>query len=74
MDNINGLRGYSKVFVYKSIDDPKLLYVSKSLHFLNKFFINRFNNNISKFTFDGEMMVRLRVYYIQVYHDRNNKV
>lgn len=64
----NDLRGYSKVFVYKSIYDPKILYVSKSLHFLNKFFISRYNDDLSKFTFDGEMMVRLRVYYVQVYH------
>jgi len=68
MDNTNDLRGYSKVFVYKSIDDPKLIYVSKSLHFFNKFFANRYNHDTSKFTFDGEMMVRLRVYYVQIYH------
>ena len=65
---INDLRGYSKVFVYKSIDNPKIIYVSKSLHFLNKFFANRYNGDISKFTYDGEMMARLGVYYAQVYH------
>jgi len=69
MDNkTNDLRGYSKVFVYKSIDDTKIIYVSKSLHFLNKFFVNRYNGDISKFSYDGEMMARLRVYYTQVYH------
>lgn len=69
MDNVKKpLRGYVKVFVYKSIDDPKIIYVSKSLHFLNKFFINRYNGDSSNFIYDGEMMVRLRIYYTQVYH------
>lgn len=69
MDNENNdLRGYSKVFVYKLIDNPKIIYVSKSLHFLNKFFVNRYDGDISKFIYEGEMMARLRVYYTQVYH------
>lgn len=65
---VNDLQGYKTVHVYKSIDDPKLIYVSKSLHFLNKFFINRFNGDTSKFIYEGEMMVKLRRYYIQTYH------
>lgn len=64
------LRGYKKVFVYKSINDSKLIYVSKSLHILDRFFLSRFNSDKSGFTYEGEMMVRLncKKYYIQIYH------
>jgi hypothetical protein len=62
----NSLRGYTKVFVYTS-KDGELKYVSRSLTFLDKFFINRYNGDKSNFIYEGEMMVKLKKYYAQSY-------
>jgi len=58
---------YTKVVSYKSNDNPYLIYVSRSEKFINYFFKDRFGTS-DNFTFDGEMMVNLKDYYVQVSH------
>lgn len=55
-----------KVYIYKSVDDPKLIYAAKTVLCFERFLKKRYNGDNTKFTYDGEMMVLLKTYYIQV--------